>query len=120
MSALSSSQTSSSLYSWLQKISVLHIAATPASTSSDIVTPTEEDARSIESLQVASCLQWLEEPLAEESKTQGCVAQSSSEAKYIALASAVKEEILRHNIFGLSAAQSERNQSSFLSTIKEL
>ncbi len=42
------------------------------------------------------------------SKKQGCVAQSSSEAEYMALASAVKEAIWLHNIFGLTAAQSEK------------
>ncbi len=67
-----------------------------------------EDARSIESLQVDSCLQSLEEPLAGSRKKQGCVAQSSSEAEYMALASAVKEAIWVQNIFGLTAAQSEK------------
>ncbi len=42
------------------------------------------------------------------SKKQGCVAQSSSEAEYMALASAVKEAIWLHHIFGLTAAQSEK------------
>ncbi len=43
------------------------------------------------------------------SKKQGCVAQSSSEAEYMALSSAVKEAIWLSKIFDLTTSQSDTN-----------